>query len=140
MQLRTPCISFDLSHSFVLMKGALADFFDFRQKFYKLKKESEALLVGTSTSAATTPASKVLKFSGDRKRKNDDAAATDGTPTPTPAAKRQRGGAKKKADQITEPVIKDEEDATAKDGAEEKKVEAGVEGDEKEEGVDANAD
>jgi hypothetical protein len=105
-----------------------------------LKKESEALLVSTSTSAAATPATKAPKFGGGRKRKNDDAAAADGTPTPIPTANCQRGGAKKKADQVTEPVIKDEADATAEDGAEEKKVEAGVETDEKEEGANGDAD
>jgi hypothetical protein len=113
----------------------------FRQKFYKLKKESEALLNGASTSAAATPATKTPKSGSGRKRKNNDEDAADGDATPTPA-KRKRASPKKKAEQVTkEPIIKDENGTDVEESVKkEKKVEIGVETDEKEARTNGNAD
>ncbi len=100
-------------------RSTLANLWIYRQKFYKLKKESEKLLVEgaatVDTGETTTPAkAKSPKRSGGGKRKSDAAADGDGEEDATPT-KRKRNT--KKPAPKPAPKVKTEE-VDAESGAE----------------------
>jgi hypothetical protein len=103
-----------------------------RQKFYKLKKESEKLLAANGDDAATAPATpastkatKATKSSTGKRTKAaaaaDDAAADDdaaaaGTPTKKARTKKTTTAAKVKDEPEAEEGVKSESDGAASGG------------------------